>query len=253
MNRVAAVLVTRNSMPRLDETLSSIDGQSRAADALIAIDDHSSDGTVFRLREAGFDVDTSTSTANDVSTRIAQNFVQGLRSAQFHDADLVVLGDHDDVWHPQRIEHQVGVLERSPEVAMVASDGFLIDSGGVALPGTIRSSFPVPDGFSQWSPRQQMRYAIRHSVATGGASALRLAQLDDWSVPLGWLHDRWWSLVALRQGKFLADPSAVIDYRLSDDQQVGLHTSGQDRRAVWWLSKMRRAGHIRDLARLVHP
>ena len=68
----------------------------------------------------------STTTSTDVTTRIAQNFVQGVRACAA--ADLVVLGDHDDVWHPSRVAHQVGMLGVWARAAMVASDGVLVDA-----------------------------------------------------------------------------------------------------------------------------
>ena len=255
MTPVAAVLVTRNSMAYLQKTLDSIQGQSRKPDILIAIDDRSTDDTVDLLSEAGFTVRTSTSSASDLSTRIAQNFVHGIRVAEQHGAEVVVLGDHDDVWHSDRVAHQSSILEANLGLAMVASDGFLIDGNGVALPGTIRSTFPIPDNFAQLSLHRQLGYALRHSIATGGASAIRPARFSQSFVPSGWLHDRWWSLVSVREQGFLADPTSVIDYRISSDQQVGLNAADQNRSLVWWSTRARRlrssTGRAKDIASLL--
>ena len=252
---VAAVLVTHDSQGYLSETLRSIDDQTHTADLRIAIDDLSGDGTPATLVEHGFEVHRATSTAPDTSTRIAQNFLQGLRAAVAHGADIVVLGDHDDIWHRTRIEHQVAVLREHPTTAFLASDGFLIDEHGAAVPGTIRSTFPIPDDFDELPLRARLAYALRHSIATGGASALRPSALADWSVPVGWLHDRWWSLAALRADRFLADSTPVIDYRLSSSQEVGLDTADQDDQGRWLLNKVRRFGRTasrtRDLSRLI--
>ncbi len=115
-------------------------------------------------------------------------------------ADLVILGDHDDIWHRNRIEHQVALLAATVRhIAMLASDGFLIDEHGAAVPGTIRSTFPIPDGLQRSAPaRHSSPTPCATPIATGGASALRPSALTDWTVPTGWLHDRWWSLAALR-------------------------------------------------------
>ena len=255
MTRVAALLVTHNSSHVITPTLASVLQQSRVPDLLIAIDDNSTDGTLNDLRESGFSTMQSTSTSLVPETRIAQNFVQGVRAAVSHGADIVVLGDHDDVWHSDRLAHQVEMLQRNPSVAMVASDGYLIDDNSVAEPGTIRESFPIPDDFANWPHRKQMTYGLRHSLATGGASAIRFSALADWLVPSGWLHDRWWSLLALQHRALLIDPTPVIDYRLSAAQQVGLDTANQDHGAVWALGKVRdlaRTGRrSRDVIRLV--
>ncbi len=252
--RVAAVIVTHNSENVIDQTLQSIEYQSHSAQIRIAVDDHSSDATTDLLSHGGFTVVRATSAADDVTTRIAQNFHQACREAVEQGADLVVLGDHDDVWHHDRIEHQVALLQQHTHIAMLASDGFLIDQHGAALPGTIRSNFPVPLDFNARTPSAQLRYAVRHSIATGGACALRPAALSDWAVPAGWLHDRWWSLVALRADRLWLDPTPVIDYRVTPSQHVGLDTSQQQAPGRWIVGKAQRFGssasRVRDLSRL---
>lgn len=251
---IGAVLVTHNSQRYLPETLASIENQTQAADITIAIDDSSTDETRAVLDNHGFTVHRATTSAQDVTTRIAQNFQQGVRSAVAAGADLVILGDHDDIWHRTRIEHQVGILEQRPVTALLASDGFLIDEHGAAVPGTIRSTFPVPDDFTEQPLRSQIAYAMSHSIATGGACALRPSAMPDWVVPAGWLHDRWWSLAALRARRFALDATPVIDYRLSPDQQVGLDTADQGDGKRWLRSKIKHLGRTtaraKDLSRL---
>ena len=254
---VAAVIVTHNSQSYLADTLASITKQTQQPDLAIAIDDSSTDRTLDLLADHHFTVERATTTAQDATTRIAQNFQQGLRAATKAGADLVILGDHDDIWHRNRVEHQVTLLEQHPTAAVLASDGYLIDAHGAAVPGTIRSTFPVPDDFPGLPVRAQIAYAMRHSIATGGASALRPAVMTDWTVPSGWLHDRWWSLAALRTRRFTLDPTPVIDYRLSPDQQVGLDTAGQENGTRWVTRKLSAATNttrrVKDLSRLLTP
>jgi len=216
----------------------SIEQQTQPPAIRIAIDDSSSDETVQLLERNHFDIERSTSTSRDLSTRISHNFLQGMRAATRAGADIVVIGDHDDVWHPQRIEHQVRLLDEHPQMAIVASDGFLIDEHDAAVPGTIRQTFPVPEGFMTWRRSKQLAYALRHSIATGGACAIRPGNLQDWTVPFGWLHDRWWSLESLRRGQLLIDAKPVIDYRVSDSQQVGLDPKDQNHSRRWVAAKV---------------
>jgi len=256
MSSVAAILVTHNSERFLPDTLASIESQTQTPNHLVAVDDGSTDGSVELLQEAGFHVQRATSQSHDVNTRVAHNFTQGVRMAQSLGAEVAVLGDHDDVWHSNRVEHQTGLLAQHRDTAMVASNAYLMDEWGVALPGTLRDTFPVPDDFNAWSTRRQWAYGLRHSLATGGASALRLDAFEDWSVPAGWLHDRWWSLKALRDSALLIDATPVIDYRVSPEQQVGMDTAFQDKSWRWWLGKtqagmstMSRVADVRRLAR----
>ena len=254
---VASVIVTHNSQRYLEETLTSIANQSRPADITIAIDDSSTDDTQEILAAHNITLHRATTGAHDTPTRIAQNFQQALHAATKAGADIVILGDHDDIWHRNRIEHQVGILEQKPTTALLASDGFLIDEHGAAVPGTIRSTFPVPDHFTEQPLRSQITYAMRHSIATGGASALRPSAMTDWTVPAGWLHDRWWSLAALRTHRLALDPTPVIDYRISPDQQVGLDTADQGDGKRWLRGRIKHLGRTtaraRDLSRLARP
>ena len=223
--RVAAVIVTHNSARFLPELVASIQGQTRAPDEVIVIDDHSTDQTFAMLHEAGWTIETTTTSATDVTTRIAQNFAQGVRAAR--DFDIAVLGDHDDYWLPDRVDHQVHQLHRHPGAWMLASGARIMGRSE-----TLRDTFPMPDDWEDMSRTRKLRYALRHSIATGGASAIRPAELlapghKCVPIPRDWLHDRWWSLAATAKDALIIDPHPVIEYRVQSDQQVGLDRGRQ--------------------------
>jgi len=228
---IAALLVTHNSERWLQETLESIANQTRKPDHIVVIDDNSTDSTVAILSEHGIMPIAATTRATDVTTRIAQNFQQGIREVK--DADIVVLGDHDDIWHQTRVERQASLLQgigkanAGTSILMVASDGTLVDENGNATSGTLRSTFPVVADWNELPADQQLNYALKHSLATGGASAIKPSYFADQEIPVGWLHDRWWSLLATVRLGMLIDIESVIDYRVHGSQQVGLNTGTQ--------------------------
>lgn len=233
MTRVAAVLVTSNSERWIEATARSVAGQSRAPDEIVVIDDRSTDATRDILARVLGDrarIVASTAQSTDRTVRIAHNFRQGL--AECGACGIAVLGDHDDVWHSGRVGHQAGLLEARDADSMVASDGRLVDEAGTPVGGTLRDAFPVPVGFDGLAAAERMRTVLRHSVATGGASAVRPEAFADVVIPDGWLHDRWWSLVAAAREQLRVDPEVVIDYRVSAAQQVGLGRGHQDRGAL---------------------
>jgi len=225
MTTIAAVLVTHNAEPWLEATLASIETQSRRLDRMVVIDDNSTDRTTEILALHRIAAIKATTRATDGVTRIAANFLQGVRECG--DAELVVLGDHDDRWHPDRVAHQSALFGMSEDALMVASDGSTVDASGVAIGGTIRDAFPVTVDWARLSPADRMRFSLRHSVATGGASMIRPGAFPDLSVPDGWLHDRWWSLVATARDGMIVDDRAVIDYRVQHAQHVGLDVAAQ--------------------------
>lgn len=252
--RTAAVIVTHNSEEFLPELLASIAAQTQQPDLIIVIDDNSTDRTMEILnqhagKETPITVQSATTTATDTTTRIAQNFVQGVQLAHTSGADIVILSDHDDTWLPHRLQHQVAYLDANPDIAFLASDG---NTTGTQ---TIRSTFPVPANFNDMSPAEQWRYTAKHSIATGGASVLRPSKLSTLAVPNGWLHDRWWSLRAVREHCMAVDPTVVIDYRISPEQQVGLNTNNQGNPIKWVAKKITETPttlkKMRDIANLL--
>jgi glycosyltransferase involved in cell wall biosynthesis len=256
MTRVAAVVVTHDSERWIEQTLASIADQGRPADVIVVIDDASTDRTrelVARTLGDQVRIVASTSTAADRVDRIAHNFRQGLRECL--DCDVAILGDHDDLWHHNRIGHQAGVLEARSDTTMLASNGRLVDEEDQPTGGTLRDAFPIHVDLDAVDPAARMRAVLRRSVATGGASAVRPSAFANVEIPAGWLHDRWWSILATSREQLLVDDEVVIDYRVTAGQEVGLDSGHQQRstaaRAVAALTGLgRTTGRLRDLRRL---
>jgi glycosyltransferase involved in cell wall biosynthesis len=245
---IAVVLVTHNSQGFLPELLASIDRQTLQPELKLAVDDNSTDNTRELLTANGFTVIPAQSVESGTTTRIAQNFVQVVTAAGEAGADTVIIGDHDDLWHPHRIKHQSEFLRTHEYVSMLASNGRTPH-------GSLRTTFPVPENFNQLDLQAQWRYVTKHSIATGGASAIAPNRISTLRVPAGWLHDRWWSLRAVREGSMWVDPELVIDYRVSPDQQVGLDAAGQGNSATWFGRKLRElpmtARKMKDISQLL--
>lgn len=260
-SRLGIVLVTCNGERWLPQVLDSIAAQSRTPDLLIAVDDHSTDGTPTILRDFGITPVTATTRLGDPKARTGANVEQGVRIAMERGAQLVALSDQDDTWHADRLAHQAWLMDERLTLAMLASDGRLVDEQGQLATTedghhTLREAFPLPAGWWERTPAQRMTGALKASVATGGASMIRPSVLHTaLAVPSGWLHDRWWSLASLAMDAFQADDRIVIDYRLSSTQQVGLSTGSQQAGAASRLleaagAPLRLASRFGDVRRL---
>jgi glycosyltransferase involved in cell wall biosynthesis len=240
---VAVVIVTHNCAQFIAETIESVKAQTQLPDRIVIIDDQSTDETMQVVRQQlitsglSYVIHSSTTEAKDVHTRIAQNFLQGVNEAKDEGFEIVVLGDHDDIWHEERIAQHVTVFNANPGAVMVAADGVIKTDQNPAMPQTLRNSFPVPANFNDMRASQQFHYVVRHSVATGGASAIKPANFQYLNVPKGWLHDRWWSMAAAAHHALIIDTTPVIDYRISATQQVGLDTAAQLEANSRWLTQ----------------
>jgi glycosyltransferase involved in cell wall biosynthesis len=126
---VSVIMASYNSARFIPEALDSVLGQTYGDLELVVVDDCSSDGTLDiladysarssgRMRWIGKDQREGPCRArND-----ALDATQGL---------LVAWMDHDDLWQPTKIEEQVDLLRRRPDVGMVYTyfDAFDSDTG----------------------------------------------------------------------------------------------------------------------------
>jgi glycosyltransferase involved in cell wall biosynthesis len=113
--RVSVLLPFHDAAATLGECIDSILKQSLAEFEVIAIDDHSSDGSVQLLERY-----------NDKRVRIIKNPQRGLVSAlntglAYCNAPLVARLDADDIMYPQRLKKQYEYLRLHPDVVLVAT------------------------------------------------------------------------------------------------------------------------------------
>lgn len=114
---VSVLLPCRNALPTLATCLDSIRTQTLTDFEVIAIDDHSSDGTDGLLEDL---------TGKDPRFRLVRTTQQGLVSAlnlglSWASSDLIARMDADDLMHPRRLELQRQYLARQREVAVLGS------------------------------------------------------------------------------------------------------------------------------------
>ena len=114
---VSVLLPYRNALATLDSCLNSVRSQSLTSFEVIAVDDHSSDGSHQRLAEVA---------RQDQRFRLFRTTRPGLVSALNHglsqaSAGLIARMDADDLMHPRRLELQRRYMDRHPEVAVLGS------------------------------------------------------------------------------------------------------------------------------------
>lgn len=128
--RVVAVVVAFNRRELLRECLDALERQTRAVDAVVVIDNASTDGTGESLREraaAGGPVllDVVTLTRNSGG---AGGFAAGItRALDAHAPDLVWLMDDDTVPTPTALAELIGVKEAAPELVLLGSKAVWTD------------------------------------------------------------------------------------------------------------------------------
>jgi len=114
---VSVVIPTYNRRHLVCDAIDSVLAQSRPAAEIIVIDDGGKDDTGDALRAYGDKV------------RYVYQENAGLSAARNHGIRLatqpfVAFLDDDDVWHPRKLEFQMPVLERDPDMGMIGAEQF---------------------------------------------------------------------------------------------------------------------------------
>ena len=122
------LLPVYNAEATLGQAVRSILGQSHRRLRLIAIDDGSSDNSLKMLREYRDSRILVLANGRNLGLPATLNRGVGLATAPY-----IARMDADDIAHPLRLEKQLHLLERRPELDLVGSAVVSIDSEGMLL------------------------------------------------------------------------------------------------------------------------
>jgi glycosyltransferase involved in cell wall biosynthesis len=131
---VSINLCCYNSERYLEETLESVFAQTFQDWQLVIIDDGSSDSTATIIRKHACQRDNITvrSQAN-AGLAVSRN-----RALELSTGKYTALIDHDDVWMPDKLEHQVRQLESDDHLGLSYTSALVIDGEGRILRPYIR-------------------------------------------------------------------------------------------------------------------
>lgn len=124
--RVSVVIPAYNAARFLPDAIESLRRQTRAVHQIIVVDDGSKDDTAQVVAGLGRDV-TYVHQAN-AGVSAARN--RGMREAT---GEIVAFLDADDRWVPEKVEKQLAVFERNPQVGLVGTDRCDVDANGRVL------------------------------------------------------------------------------------------------------------------------
>jgi glycosyltransferase involved in cell wall biosynthesis len=123
--KVSVVVPTFNRAGLLKETVDSILAQTYADFELIIVDNMSVDSTEAYV--AGLADPRVRYFRNPNGGIIAVNRNYGIRQAR---GEYVALCDDDDLWLPEKLERQVPVLDRAPDVGLCYTNASTFDTNG---------------------------------------------------------------------------------------------------------------------------
>lgn len=118
-----------NAQNHISEALESALAQTYRNFEIIVVDDGSTDSTALKVRQVGRGIIQLISLAENHGIPTALNI--GLRSCQ---GKYVARLDADDLCLPNRLEHQVTILEMNPDIGVLGGSALAITDQGETLP-----------------------------------------------------------------------------------------------------------------------
>ena len=119
---VTVIIPTHNRWPMLGEAVDSVLSQTLPSYELIVVDDGSTDETPQRLHDYGARITVLTQRRRGVAA--ARNV--GARTAS---GKYLAFLDSDDLWHPNKLQRQLDLIESNPEVEICQTEEIWIRNG----------------------------------------------------------------------------------------------------------------------------
>ena len=113
---VSVVIPSYNASQWIRATIDSALRQSYAPLEVVVVDDASTDETRQLLKEMGPRVRVYHNPANQ---GVSASRNRAIREAK---GEYIALLDHDDIWHPEKLERQMALFQKDPGLGLVFSD-----------------------------------------------------------------------------------------------------------------------------------
>jgi len=121
---VSVIIPCYNSSKFIHKTLASVFSQTYQNLEILAVDDGSLDETRLILLDYGNKLKVTWHEGN-INKGLGESLNLGVKNTN---CELIALMDHDDMWHPKKIEMQVNAFKEDEEIGLCFTNGYVIDS-----------------------------------------------------------------------------------------------------------------------------
>lgn len=219
--RVVVLLATHNGEAFLEEQVASILAQRGVSVHLVVSDDASTDGTGAILETIARDERVTLLPRGRFGTPQA-NFLRLMREAPVEGASAIAFADQDDLWHLDKLERQLGLLERLGVDAVSSNvTAFWQRADGSRRTELISKAQPqVALDFLLESAGPGCTFVMGHRAFASVRAALGHVR-DDGSVPHDWLA---YAIVRASGGRWHIDAAPTLDYRQHGQNATGANS-----------------------------
>lgn len=228
--RISVALCTYNGETYIAQQIQSILDQTHPVDEIIISDDGSKDNTLSvaesLLKTASVDYKIQ---RNVPAKGVADNFLSAIKLTT---GDYIFTCDQDDVWLPDKVACFVDWAQKNPG-ELYFSDGHLVDGNCTSLGVGLWQANGI--AYDAICANALMHTVIKRPIVTGAAMMIsrQLVNRVD-QVPVGWLHDEWFAIIAALANGAVPIPEKTFYYRQHGRNVVGAKKKNlMDRTYIW--------------------
>lgn len=250
---ISIAMTTYNGAQFVQAQLRSILEQTRQPDEIIICDDGSRDDTVNIIRHV---METSGTdrirlVENEENLGYIRNFYKAISLTK---GDYIFLADQDDIWHRDKLEKSLAIMERTGAAA-ICTRSRLIDRDGQEMDGNAFIVSVLLTRLKEELGPVRFFDLVIENVAQGCTycftKEVRAKYLSLNSRQL--IHDHQIMFIASLVGKVYACAEPMIDYRIHGSNSAGLQENDKNIKVIWKKPKLKpsRVMFLEELNRVV--
>jgi glycosyltransferase involved in cell wall biosynthesis len=220
MEKISVVMATYNSSKFIQDQLLSIISQDYKSMEIIIVDDFSTDDTINIIHKVlGPSVDYIL-LQNDKNLGYIKSFEIGINYAK---GDFIFLVDHDDIWHPLKIEYLIKESKKNFKMCYF-TNGELINEENNKLGDNLFHIFNAPRNRMLLSNNDYLFRRILKKNFITGATLMFHRSLVKHILPFPSMivHDKWISIVSSMYLSLQGINEKLIFYRIHEKQTIGI-------------------------------
>lgn len=250
---ISIAMTTYNGAQFVQAQLRSILEQTRQPDEIIICDDGSTDDTVNIIRHV---METSGTdrirlVENEENLGYIRNFYKAISLTK---GDYIFLADQDDIWHREKLEKSLAIMERTGAAA-ICTRSRLIDQDGQEMDGNAFIVSVLLARLKEELGPVRFFDLVIENVAQGCTycftKEVRAKYLALNSRQL--IHDHQIMFIASLVGKVYACAEPMIDYRIHGSNSAGLQENDKNIKVIWKKPKLKpsRVMFLEELNRVI--
>lgn len=212
MPKVSVIMPCFNHARFLSDSIRSILQQTHPDLELIIIDDCSSDGSGEIIKRFALQDSRIRPIRHECNQGLSKSRNDGLRIAG---GQFIAFCDSDDIWEPDKLEVQAGLLGDRPDYGLTYCDTTIVDQKGLPTGQRFSERFPLPKTPSGWMFGNLVtrNFINIQSVLMRKECLQRIGYFDE---QIELVQDWWYWIQLSRHYRFLYSPKPLARYRVHE-------------------------------------